>query len=188
MKVLPHLSDWLFACRVYRRFSSRPGASHIATRRALACLAAVLRQKRPRAVLEFGCGIGTITYAVLAADPDLDVVGIEANPFCLDQLERNIPAEFKPRLTVTRRDDHRIDRHFDLIIIDGKFASEPPAFLLPDTICFIEGDREAQAKDLQDMAAVKGLSIDLNRQFAWMPAKTCRIGTVCLAKDKACIP
>jgi len=189
MKVRPNLNDWIFACRVYGRFSSMPGASHIATRRALSCLAAVLRQKRPKAVLEFGSGIGTVTYMLLASSPDLRVIGIEANPFCLEQLARNIPDELKPRLTLANSDDARLDRRFDLIIIDGKFASRPPAFLLPGTICFIEGDRESQAKDLEDMAAAKGLSIDLERQLTWMrelhtrklrfvQAKTCRIGTL----------
>jgi predicted O-methyltransferase YrrM len=96
MRVIPDLGDWLTAYRVHRRFASRLGAKHIATRRALVCLSTVVRKHQPKAVLEFGTGIGTITYLLLSASPELNVVGVEADPFCLEQLERNIPQEFKP--------------------------------------------------------------------------------------------
>ena len=57
MRVLPTVSDWVLGRRVYHRFAPRPGAGHIATSRALACLAAVVRRHRPKEVVEFGAGI-----------------------------------------------------------------------------------------------------------------------------------
>jgi 16S rRNA A1518/A1519 N6-dimethyltransferase RsmA/KsgA/DIM1 with predicted DNA glycosylase/AP lyase activity len=48
--------------------------------------------------LEFGSGIGTITYLLLSANQSLTVVGVEANAFCLAQLDQNIPDDFKARL------------------------------------------------------------------------------------------
>jgi len=169
MRVLPTVSDWVLGRRVYRRFASRPGAGHIATSRALACLAAIVRRHRPKEVVEFGAGIGTITFLLLSASPETKVVAVEANPFCLDQMAKNIPDELKPRLTLTTVNDPQLDRRFDLIVIDGDYESNRKrAFLLPDTICFIEGNREHQADLLRAMAAEKGLSIDLDPQFPWM--------------------
>jgi predicted O-methyltransferase YrrM len=96
------------------------GGKHIATRRALICLATVVRKHQPKAVLEFGTGIGTITYLLLSAGTELNVVGVEDSPFCIEQLQRNIPEEFKPRLTVVSKNDVPGDRRFDLIVIDGR--------------------------------------------------------------------
>jgi predicted O-methyltransferase YrrM len=142
MRVVPGLGDWLTAYRVHQRFASRPGAKHIATWRALAYLAAVVRQHQPKAVLEFGAGIGTITYLLLSANPNLNVVSVEANPFCLAQLEQNIPDQFKPRLTVVTLNDARLNDGFDLIVIDGDYGSNNYAFLRQGTICFVEGTRK----------------------------------------------
>jgi len=72
-------------------------------------------------VLEFGAGIGTLTYLLLGVrDPRLNVVALETNPFCLAQLERNIPEEFKPRLTVIPTAGSVPQMHFDLIVVDGR--------------------------------------------------------------------
>src|SRR5215831_17965074 len=96
MRVRPKLNDCVSVYRVYRRFAARPGSEHIATWRALACLSALVRLRQPEKVLEFGTGIGTITYLLLTSLPQLNVVGLETNPFCLAQLDRNIPDELKP--------------------------------------------------------------------------------------------
>ena len=136
---------------------------HIATWRALTYLAAVVRQYKPKTVLEYGAGIGTLTYLLLSANPRLDVVGVESNPFCLAQLQQNIPDEFKPRLTVVTPNDARLKARFDLIVIDTVF--EPNNYPLHEgTICFIEGNRRAQAASLMQMAKAKNLVCDLEKQ------------------------
>ena len=168
MRVFPKPADWILAFRVYRRFRERPGSDHIASWCALACLAAIVRKYRPKEVLEFGCGIGAITYLLLSASSEIRVLGIESNGFCLDQLDQNIPAEFGSRLDVARIGDDRTDRQFDLLIIDGKYDPNG-AFFRPGTICFIEGSRPWQAAQLVEIAKGKGLAIDLDRQLTWLP-------------------
>jgi len=56
-------------------------------------------------VLEFGAGIGTITYLLLSVRPEPNLIAVDANEFCLEQLERNIPDEFRSRLKITRLGD-----------------------------------------------------------------------------------
>lgn len=205
MRVVPSLGDWAVGHRVHRRFAARPGAEHIATRRALAYLSAVVSRHPPKAVLEFGAGIGTITYLLLSSSPKLNVVAIEANPFCLAQLERNIPEEFKPRLTIFTKKTAPLDDCFDLIVIDGGLPStDTYSFLRHGTICFIEGNREQISAKLMQVAQAQNLVFDLEKQpfgsfymrwpkthyMRWpkmrlgfslpvyAPRKTCRIGVL----------
>ena len=166
MLVSPTLGDWLTAYRVHQRFASRPGGKHIATRRALICLAALVRKHQPEAVLEFGSGIGTITYLLLSVSAKLYVVGVEDSPFCIEQLQRNIPEEFKPRLTVVSKNDVPDDRRFDLIVIDGRLPprTDKHAFLRSEGICFVEGNRWKQGAKLMQIAKAKNLVCDLEQQ------------------------
>ena len=190
------------AYRVYRRFATRPGSEHIATWRALACLSALVGLRQPESVLEFGTGIGTITYLLLSTFPKLTVVGLETNPFCLTQLDRNIPDELKPRLTVVT-DRKAPPGTFDLIVIGGPLPKDDDwPFLRPDywpflrsgTLCFVEGNRRHQSAMLREIAAFKNLVLDLEKQsfgetrIAWKRTglgirrpvlgrrKTCKIG------------
>lgn len=166
VRVKPSFGDWVSAHHIHRRFASRLGAQHIATTRALACLSAVVRQHRPKTVLEFGAGIGTLTYLLLGVrDPRLNVVALETNPFCLAQLERNIPEEFKPRLTVIATAGSVPQMHFDLIVVDGRLpATQDWAFLQRGTVLFVEGDREYQCSKLMRIARTKNLVCDLDKQ------------------------
>ena len=195
MRVRPKLDDWVSAYRVYRRFATRPGSEHIATWRALTCLSALVGLRRPESVLEFGTGIGTITYLLLTALPKLTVVGLETNPFCLAQLDRNIPDELKPRLTVVTDGRVPLVDAFDLIVVDGRLPkTEDWPFLRQGTLCFVEGNRERQSATLLGIAASKNVVLDLEKQsfgerhIAWKRTglgiqrpilgrrKTCRIG------------
>lgn len=195
MRVRPKLDDWVSAYRVYRRFATRPGSDHIATWRALTCLSALVGLRRPESVLEFGTGIGTITYLLLTALPKLTVVGLETNPFCLAQLDRNIPDELKPRLTVVTDGKAPLVGAFDLIVVDGRLPkTEDWPFLRQGTLCFVEGNRERQSATLLGIAASKNVVLDLEKQsfgerhIAWKRTglgirrpilgrrKTCRIG------------
>ncbi len=159
MRVLPNARDWLVARQVYRRFAVRPGATHIATAGALAHLAAVLRQYPINAVLEYGAGIGTITYLLLTyPDCKRTVVSIERDSFCLDQLRQNIPEEMRPRLTVASESPRD---YFDLVIIDGKFplgADRP--LLRQGTICFVEGTRSNFRASFEEDMRTTGLTLD----------------------------
>jgi hypothetical protein len=136
------------------------GEKHIATRRALICLATVVRKHRPKAVLEFGTGIGTITYLLLSVSAELNVVGVEDSPICIE------PDEFKPRLTVVSKNNVPVDRRFDLIVVDGRLPprTHKHAFLQDGTICFIEGNRWKQGAKLMQIAKAKNLVCDLEKQ------------------------
>jgi hypothetical protein len=160
MRVSPNARDWLVAWKVYRRFAARPGATHIATAGALAHLAAVLRCYPINAALEFGAGIGTITYLLLTyPEPNRAVVSIERDTFCLDQLRKNIPEEMRSRLIVTS-DSPR--NYFDLVVIDGKFplGADRPLFR-QGTICFVEGTRAKCRTSLAEDMKTTGLSLHL---------------------------
>ena len=206
MRVRPKLDDWASAYRVYRRFATRPGSEHIATWRALAYLSALVGLRQPESVLEFGTGIGTITYLLLSALPKLTVVGLETNPFCLAELDRNIPDELKPRLTVVTERNAPFDGPFDLIVIDGRLPkSDDWPFLRQGTLCFVEGNRQHQSATMLKIAASKNLVLDLEKQsfgelrIAWQrtrlgiprpvlaPKKTCRIG-ICSSTASTRIP
>ena len=201
MRVTPKLDDWMSAYRVYRRFATRPGSEHIATWRALACLSALVGLRQPERVLEFGPGIGTITYLLLSTFPKLTVVGLETNPFCLTQLDRNIPDELKPRLTVITDRKAPLVGAFDLIVIDGRLPKgDDWPFLRRGTLCFVEGNRAHQSASLLKIAKSKNLVLDLEKQsfgelrIVWQrtrlgirrpvlaPKKTCRIG-VCSSES-----
>ena len=206
MRVEPKFHDWMSAYRVYRRFATRPGSEHIATWRALACLSALVKLRQPESVLEFGTGIGTITYLLLSALPKLTVVGLETNPFCLTQLDRNIPDKLKPRLTVVTDRKAPLVGAFDLIVIDGRLPkSQDWPFLRRGTLCFVEGNREHQSATLVEIAKSKNLVLDLEKQspgelhIAWQRTglgiprpvlwrrKTCRIG-ICSSTASTKIP
>ena len=206
MRVEPKFRDWMSAYRVYRRFATRPGSEHIATWRALACLSALLRLRQPESVLEFGTGIGTITYLLLSTLPKLTVVGLETNPFCLAQLHRNIPDELKPRLMVVTDRKAPLVGAFDLVVIDGRLPkSDDWPFLRRGTICFVEGNRGCQSAKLREIAASKNLVLELEKQsfgetdIAWQRTglgirrpilgrrKTCRIG-ICSSAENIRIP
>ena len=158
MRVKPNQDDRTAAEAVHRRFVARPEARYIASREALSHLAAVLRIHDVKSVLEFGAGIGTITYLLLTyPKPDRLVVSTESLAFCLEQLDINIPTELKSRLTVVS-DGSRPDGLFDLVIIDGDVPErELDKFLRPGVICLIEGGRQTQHEGLRRLLRVKGL-------------------------------
>lgn len=162
MRVKPSDADWNVAGEVFRRFHPLPGSRHIASRYALAHLAAVLRQNEIKYAVEFGAGIGTITYLLLTyPEPTRTVVSTEPNAFCLEQLERNLPADLRARLTVIS--DGALPRgDFDLAVIDGKVATAEYATILrPGLICFVEGGRLPQRGNVRRIVAENGLRCDL---------------------------
>lgn len=162
MRVKPNDDDWTVADQVFRRFHALPGSRHIASRYALAHLAAVLRQNEIRSAVEFGAGIGTITYLLLTyPTPMRTVVSTEPNAFCLEQLDRNLPADLHARLTVIS-DGALPKGDFDLAVIDGKISTaEYKTLLRPGLVCFVEGGRLPQRDNVRRIVAENGLRCDL---------------------------
>jgi hypothetical protein len=138
MEVTVTDDDRRFAAEVHRLFSAKPHSQHIASRFALAHLAALVRGREFRSVLEFGAGIGTMTYLLLSRLPTATVECTERNETCLAALSVNIPESLRGRLIV-HSNGTVPNRAFDLIIVDGK--ANLNGCLKPGTVCFIEGDR-----------------------------------------------
>lgn len=148
---------------VHRRFRGRPGSEHIATESAVRGLVRALRRARPRRVLELGAGIGTLTEAAIRVlerlhGPDgYTLVATESDPFCLEQLDRNL-ADRRGCLRVVA-DPGALPADagpFDFVIADGGEQDDPRPFrdLARGATVFIEGDRRPQAATLE--AAIAG--------------------------------
>jgi tRNA A58 N-methylase Trm61 len=175
VRVKPSPEDWDIAGSVYRMFANKPGSGHIASEYSLAHISAVVRTHHLRSVLEFGAGIGTITYLLLRCLPsDRVLVSTEHNPYCLEQLRRNVPLEMRNGFSLCDRDeiDGRIS--FDLVIVDGKTARVASlSYLRPGTVCIVDGHREATRKSVQSRLAEHGSVCDFEyhagraRRFDW---------------------
>jgi hypothetical protein len=162
MRVYPGVFDWIIASRVHRRFASRPGSEHIASRVALAHLSALLRHQTPNTILEFGAGIGTITYLLLTQLPKAKVLCTEHHHFCREQLGRNIPDALKSRLEVLHGPP--TSGNFDLVIIDGG-VNVPASHLFQNgTTFFVEGTRLTTSEGLVRVASENGFVLDLEQQ------------------------
>ena len=121
---------------------------------------------RPRRVLEFGGGIGTITTALLRHPSGVErVVSTEDQPRYRAILE----AENDPRLTVvaSAAELEALDYTADLVVIDGGFGpvhdGDPieAAAAEEGTVVFVDGRRESQRRALERNLAARGLAVDL---------------------------
>ena len=158
MRIKPSRNDWRLARDIYKRFSQKSGSEHIATEFALAHLSAVLRTSDIRSVLEFGAGIGTISYLLLSKLPDdVKVECTEHSAFCRAQLLHNIPSDLYDRLVIHETKTPMITTQFDLVIIDGS-ASRDAGFLAPGSICFVEGNRHVARDRIERSLAERRLT------------------------------
>jgi len=103
---------------IYELFKGKAGSEGIAGRVTLREIVRFCREHKPRAVLELGGGIGTISYAVLSnCDAIVDIY--EHNDFCIAALNENLK-DYKERFSIIP--DYLMlppKREYDLIIIDG---------------------------------------------------------------------
>ena len=156
MQIYPTEADWSLAREVHRLFASKPGARHIASEFALAHLGAVLNQAHPDRVLEFGAGIGTITYFLLNHPGGIaQVTATEENEFCIGELSNNIGDRYAGRYRLVT-EPARLDvstGHYDLVVVDGLLASEHYEVLTLGTICFVEGSRTPTRRAINEALA-----------------------------------
>lgn len=175
MRVEPSTEDWNVARSVYRRFADKRGSGHIAYEFSLAHIATVVRTHHIRSALEFGAGIGTVTYLLLRCLPEERVlVSTEHNPYCLDQLQRNVPVEMRSGFRLC--DPGEIDggASFDLVVADGKTAQTASgSYLRQGSVCIIDGHRERIREAIQSRLAERGWGCDFEyhsgpaRRFDW---------------------
>ena len=178
MEIVPTAEDERLAGEIYERFRAKPGSARIASAFALAHLAALLRERKPRSVLEIGAGIGTVTWLLLAHPAGVErVVATEDVPFCLEQLDRNLTPEMKNRLHLVTEPGAfaSVQGPFELLIIDGVWNWEAVAArLVEGSACFVEGQRKRERAGLGE--ALRGRNLDcaftpyrrgFRIQFSW---------------------
>lgn len=158
MQIKPTSDDWRLARDIHKRFSRKTGSKHIATKFALAHLSAVLRTTEIRSVLEFGAGIGTISYLLLSELPDnVKVECTEHSAFCRTQLLHNIPPGLYDRLVIHETKAPMLTKQFDLVIIDGS-AFVNASCLGDGSLCFVEGTRKVARDKIQRSLAERNLT------------------------------
>jgi protein-L-isoaspartate O-methyltransferase len=166
LAIVPSDADRTFADAHHARFLEYPGSNHIAGRSALAYLSALLNQTKPKAVLELGAGIGTMTEILLGHPSRIErIVSTENNAFCLASLKKNQANPAEPRLLVaTKEGDVPRDVVFDLLIGDGGFNASgvyedyAPQLKL-GSVVFVEGDRANLRNQLIANLAKRGLTL-----------------------------
>ena len=143
----------------YQKFSRAKGSQYIASEYALLRILELVKQFRPKNILEVGVGIGTISDSLLKAFENSyqpEVFGTEDNEFCRSQLSKNLGSSFQKLKLFRTIQELPGDLKFDLIIIDGKDSSlqQVKALMNDHCVLVIEGDR----KDQTDL--VRGLLPD----------------------------
>jgi hypothetical protein len=76
------------ASEIYRHFKQLPGSEYMATEKAIKGLVKWLKKRRPKAMLEVGAGIGTLTFASVAVLSEC-WEGDGASPYRLISIEDN---------------------------------------------------------------------------------------------------
>jgi hypothetical protein len=184
MQVEVTRADWQKAREIYRLFSAKPNSEHIASPFSLAHVAAILRLQEVRSVLEFGAGIGTITYLILSSS-EAAVHATETHPLCLRALDENLPSEYRGRLTIHSGRRPSLKGPFDLVVIDG--GTDPGSAFGPGTIFFAEGDRTKARAAIEAAVAKQGLTCSFTHHcpagFGW---RRTRFGFPVPSRRKGC--
>jgi predicted O-methyltransferase YrrM len=138
---------------IYARFAERPGSDHIASANAINVLLWTVARWKPTRVLEVGAGIGTLTYTVLQSRPAArSLCCIEADPFCVDALRTNVAADLDRVDLVATSNEVGAARRFELIVVDGGEAEPFAQWLARGGVIFVEGDRAAQRRAIEESA------------------------------------
>ena len=145
---------------IWNKFAQLPGSAvngivGIASVHAIGGLIRIIRTCRPKAVLELGAGIGTLTYTIASALPvnTRQFYSMENEDFCLSQLPVNL-SEFDGKYLLVRSlEEIPAGLLFDLIVVDG--GGELPndmgmvdfsGRLKPGGVILVEGGRKDQCR------------------------------------------
>ena len=118
---------------------------------------------KPKSVLEFGAGIGTITHFLLKHRANIGhLTTTENNPYCLEQFAANISEEFAGRYELIVDDGTLApgQRSYDLVIIDDSVSSLGYAYLDRGMTCFVEGARSTNRREVESELSGRGLRCD----------------------------
>jgi hypothetical protein len=143
---------------VHRLFAAKVGAEHIATLTALEYLAALCREHPVKSVLEFGAGIGTLTYLLLKVLPsDARIVCAERHEWCRQQFETNIPNEQRGRVKLLPEGRPELHDVFDMVVVDGPVTAGAH-YVREGTLFFIEGARTKTWRSISEFLQTRNLT------------------------------
>lgn len=137
------------ARQIYQRFRSYPGSDWIAKPEGVAGVIEHIASARPRAILEVGAGIGTLTHAIVATLRALPhsarVVSIEHDSFCLAALEEHLGSELAD-VEIAPDSTRLPPAAFDFVIVDGGTLERGgyAELLAPGGVVLVEGGRGPQ--------------------------------------------
>jgi hypothetical protein len=138
------------ASQIYRHFKQLPGSQYMANEKAIKGLVKWLKKRQPKAMLEVGAGIGTLTFASVSALSECwegdgsctyRLISIEDNPFCLSALKENLRDQWG-RFELIRGLEELSNKPgtLDFVIIDGgNLDPNYCANLSPRAVVFVEG-------------------------------------------------
>lgn len=187
-------SNYCLARDVWEEFSLRQHSKHIATLSALACLAQILSEHKPKRVVELGGGIGTMTELMARhtnAPPLL--VTLEDSPICLPSLERvirysgphtNSGLASHPTWKIAKSAAELTGLTPDLLLVDGGDMSPPELSVIrPGCMVFCEGNRVLERHFIETHCFAAGWKITFANELLYrldqpVPEKSCWIGTV----------
>jgi hypothetical protein len=145
--------------QIHADFARLPGAEQCASRYACEGLAAWLRRRQPRQIVEVGGGIGTLSAVILATMPkDAGYTVIEPNAWCREQWDANILTEgyCLDRLTEWITPKASIDF---LVVDGGDTRADYYQRLAPGATMFVEGNRRPQRAVARTVLAGQGRRI-----------------------------
>ena len=163
MHMMPSIEDREVAREVFGIFSNKEGADHIASLFALAHMATILREYTPQSVLEFGAGIGTITYLLLThSKSPKNIISVEDNEFCLSQMKKNISPSLRRRAEIISFEDAAgLEGVFDLIVIDASVIGvDVSKNVRTGSIIFAEGSRKSERDWVEKCLHGKGMGVE----------------------------
>jgi len=133
---------------IYSHFKQLPGSQYIATEKAIKGLIKWLKRHRPKAVLEVGAGIGTLTFACVAALSEGSegsdklspsrLISIEPNDFCRSALRENLRDQWG-RFELIRGLTELSAKPgpFDFVIIDGGNLDPDYCGIFPQELSYL---------------------------------------------------
>jgi len=143
------------AVDAYKYFSSLEGNQHIASEFALKMILKIIAKHKPKAVLELGLGIGSISYSILSFskmnNQEIVYYGTERNEFCLDALSKYLKEYYTKVKLYSSLSEVPTDIKFDLVIIDGSDENikKVENCITKNGMIIIEGDRIPQLNILK---------------------------------------
>lgn len=151
MKIQP------FVTGQYQKFSLAEGSEYIVSEYALEKILEIINEFKARNILEIGLGIGTISGSILEFARKNNIIlkcaGTESDIFCLDQMAKNLGANYEKLEIYANISELPTGKLFDLIIVDGKeyLLDKIPDKIASRGIIVVEGDRKEQVKKIRSL-------------------------------------